>query len=67
MHSIFERSLLTDQGKAAVRSHENKDDAQTVYKYFLYYRTNSVKASLTASSQLKWLAVARVNEYKGIN
>ena len=65
MHSVFKRTLLTDQGKEIVRKDENNYDTQAVYKDLLNYHTNSVKASLNTSSQLSYLIISRIDEWKG--
>ena len=66
MYSIFEKTLLTDQGKHIVISHENDSDAQTFCKDILNCHTNSVEVLLVDSSQLSYLNIARVNERKGL-
>ena len=65
MYSVFERTLLTDQGKSIVIKYENDSDAQEVYKDFLNYHTSSVKAYLIFSSQLSFLIITKIDERKG--
>ena len=64
MLSFFERSLLTDQGKSTFRSHEIDYDNQEVCKDLIHYHTNSITASLTASSQLIFLTITAIDEWK---
>ena len=63
--SVFERTILTDQGRHIVRHNENYYDAQVVHKDFLKNRTKSVKYSSTTSSQLSCLTIARIDECEG--
>ena len=65
MCSVFELTLLTDQGKSTVRAHESDYEAQKVYEDLLNYHTISEKASLTTSSRLIYLTIARIDEWKG--
>ena len=61
MHSVFERALLTSEGKSIVRLNETENDTQVFNKNFHKYTTKSVKASLIVSSQLSFLAIARID------
>ena len=56
MCSVFEQSFLDDKGKSVARKHSNYYDAQEAHKGLLNYHTNSVKDSLTTSSQLNYLS-----------
>jgi hypothetical protein len=49
MFAVFEKTLLTDQGKAYVREYEKKSDAQSIYRHICEYAIKSTKASLQAS------------------
>ena len=46
MYAVFERTLLTDTGKTAVRQHEGDSDAQAVWKEVVEYYTDSIKTSI---------------------
>ena len=62
VHSIFKLTFLTDEVKPIVRFHETDYDCQAVYKDLINYYTNLAKDSLTASSQLSYLTISRIEE-----
>ena len=57
--------MLNEQVKSIVRSHDTEYDAQEVYKDFLNYHTNYVKASLVISSQISYITIARIDLLEG--
>ena len=65
MYSVFERTLLTDQGKALVRQHESAYDSQITHKHLSACYEENVKAALDSSSLLAYITTARIDEWKG--
>ena len=65
MHSVFERTLLTDQGKASVRQYESTYDSQIICKHLSAYYEENAKAALDSSSLLACITAARIDEWKG--
>ena len=61
MHSVFERALLTSEGKSIVILNETEHDTQVFNKNLHKYNTKSVKAFLIVLSQLSFLAIARID------
>ena len=55
MYAVFERTLLSDKGKALVREHTIDYDAQTVFKDLSAYALQSNKATLDSSSILTYI------------
>jgi hypothetical protein len=55
LYSVFERTLQSDKGKAIVRSHEDKFDAQKVYKEMYDYCNSSTRAQLESSTLLSYI------------
>jgi hypothetical protein len=56
MFAVFEKTLLTDQGKAYVREYEKESDAhQSIYRRISKYAIKSTKASLEASTILSYI------------
>ena len=64
MYAVFEKTLLTDKGKALVRNHQRKYNAQLIYKELSEYALQSTKASLDASSLLTYLTTNRLGDGK---
>ena len=62
MYAVFEKTLLTDQGKALVCTHQRKYDAQTIFKELSEYALKSTKASMDASSFLTYLTTTRLGD-----
>jgi hypothetical protein len=64
MFAVFEKTLLTDQGKAYVREYEKKSDApQSIYLRISEYAiTKSTKASLEASTILSYITSCKLGE-----
>ena len=55
MYAVFERTLLTDQGKAYVCEHQEDFDAQAVYDKISTYAQNSTRAALDSSRLLSYI------------
>jgi uncharacterized protein YktA (UPF0223 family) len=63
MLAVFEKTLLTDQGKAYVREYEKKSDAQSIYRRISEYAIKSTaKASLEASTILSYITSCKLGE-----
>jgi hypothetical protein len=63
MFAVFEKTLLTDQGKAYVREYEKKSDAQSIYRRISEYAIKSTaKASLEASTILSYITSCKLGE-----
>jgi len=55
MYAVFEKTLLTDKGKALVRQNQQSFDAQQIYKELSTYAMQSTKAAMNASSLLSYI------------
>ena len=64
MYAVFEKTLLTDKGKALVRTHQRKYDAQAIFKELCDYALSSTKASMDASSLLTYITTTRLGDGK---
>ena len=64
MYVVFEKTLLTDKGKALVRQHQHSFDAQRIYKELSVYATQSTKASMNASSLLLYITSTNLGDGK---
>ena len=62
MYAVFEKTLLTDKGKALVRAHQSSYDAQTIYKELLDYALTSTKATMDATALLSYITMANIND-----
>ena len=60
MYAVFEKTLLTDKGKALVRAHQRKYDAQKIYQELCEYALKSTKAMMDASSILTYITTAQL-------
>ena len=60
MYAVFEKTLLTDKGKALVRAHQRKYDAQKIYQELCEYALKSTKATMDASSILTYITTAQL-------
>ena len=65
MYSVFERTLLTDQGKALVCQYESIYNSQIIYKHLSAYYEENTKVALDSSSLLAYITTARIDEWKG--
>lgn len=52
MYAVFEKTLLTDKGKALVRSYQHTFDAQSIYRELSSYAMHSTRAAIQALSLL---------------
>ena len=64
MYAVFERTLLTDKGKALVRQHQATFDAQKIYSELSQYALQSTKATMDASTILSYLTTAKLGDGK---
>lgn len=62
MYAVFEKTLLTDKGKALVRAYQHTFDAQSIYKELSAYAMNSTKAALQASSLLSYITTVTLGD-----
>jgi hypothetical protein len=62
MYAVFERTLLSDKGKALVREHTDNFNAQTVYKELCAYALESTKATLDSSTMLTYITSSRLRD-----
>lgn len=62
MFAVFERNLLTDQGKALVRDYADKYDAQSIYRDLSAYALHSTKAALDSSNMLSYITSVRLGD-----
>ena len=58
MYAVFEKTLLTDKGKALVCAFQRKYDAQSIFKELSEYALKSTKATMDASSILTYITSA---------
>ena len=64
MYAVFEKTLLTDKGKALVRQNQQSFDAQQIYKELSAYAMHSTKAAMTASSLLSYITSTNLGDGK---
>lgn len=64
MYAVFEKTLLTDKGKALVRAFQKTYDAQTIYKELQQYALQSTKANMDASSLLAYITTSNLGDGK---
>ena len=62
MYAVFEKTLLTDQGKTLVRDHQCKYNAQTIYRELCAYAFISTKATMDASSMLCYITTTQLGD-----
>jgi hypothetical protein len=62
MYAVFEKTLLTDKGKALVRYYGPTFDAQKVYRDLSTYARSSTMASMEASNLLTYITSARLGD-----
>jgi hypothetical protein len=62
MYAVFERTLLSDKGKALVREHIVDFDAQTVYKELCAYALKSIKATIGSSTMMTYITSSRLGD-----
>ncbi len=64
MYAVFEKTLLTDKGKALVRQHQQSFNAQQIYKELSAYAMQSTKATMTAFSLLSYITSTNLGDGK---
>ncbi|HEY9706731.1 MAG TPA: hypothetical protein V6D48_00855, partial [Oculatellaceae cyanobacterium] len=64
MYAVFEKTLLTDKGKALVRAYQQTYNAQQIYKELQDYAQLSTKASLEASTLLSYITTINIGDGK---
>ena len=64
MYAVFEKTLLTDKGKALVRQHQQSFNAQRIYKELSDYAVHSTKAAMIASTMLSYITSATLGDGK---
>ena len=62
MYAVFEKTLLTDKGKALVRTYQHTFDAQSIYRELSAYAMHSTKAALQASSLLSHITTVTLGD-----
>jgi hypothetical protein len=62
MYAVFERTLLSDKGKALVREHTLDYDAQRVYTELCAYALQSTKATIDSSNLLTYITSSRLSD-----
>jgi hypothetical protein len=62
MFAVFEKTLMTDQGKACVREFGKEADAQSIYRSICKHALTSTKASIEASESLTYVTSTRLGE-----
>jgi hypothetical protein len=61
MFTVFNKILLTDQGKKIVRSHEINSNAQEIYEELREYSLESTQSSLDASKLLTHITLSCID------
>ena len=64
MYAVFEKTLVTDKGKALVRQYQHSFDAQRIYKKLSEYAMKSTKATMDASSLLSYITTTNLVDGK---
>ena len=62
MFAVFERTLLTDKGKAILRANAVSYDAQQTYRELKAYSLTSTKALLDSSKLLSYITSVRIGD-----
>ena len=62
MYAVFEKTLLTDKGKALVRLHQPTYDAQSIYRELKDYALQSTKAKMDASALLSYITTVKLGD-----
>jgi len=62
MYAVFERTLLTDTGKAAVRKHFKKGNAQKIFAEVSAAATKSTEASLASTGLMTYITTTRLGD-----
>ena len=64
MYAVFEKTLLTDKGKALVGAHQSTYDAQTFYKELLDYALTSTKVTMDTTALVSYITTSNINDGK---
>ena len=64
MYAVFEKTLLTDKGKALVKLHQQSFDAQKLYRELSDYAMKSTKATMDALSLLSNITTSNLADRK---
>lgn len=64
MYAVFEKTLLTDKGKALVRTYQTSFDAQKIYTELSEYAMKSTKAMMEAASLLSYITTTNLADGK---
>ena len=67
MHSVFVKTLQTDNHKARVRGHEHDFDVQSAYDKVVTCCKKLTKASFNSSNLLNCIASNRMDAWKSID
>jgi hypothetical protein len=62
MYAVFEKTLLTDKGKALVQAYQKTYNAQLIYKELQEYALLSTKATMDASSLLSYITTSNLGD-----
>ena len=62
MYAVFEKTLLTDKGKALVRYYQQTFDAQSIYRDLSAYAMQSTKAAMSASNLLSYITTTKLGD-----
>jgi capsule polysaccharide modification protein KpsS len=62
MFAVFNKILLTDQGKKIVRAHEVDSNDQAIYERLRNYSLESTQSSLDASKLLTHITLSRIGD-----
>ena len=63
IYSLFEHTLLTNQGKAIVKTYENNYNALAIYKGLYNYFTKPFKVAISISNTLSYLTIACISKF----
>ena len=64
MYAVFEKTLLTDKGKALVRPYQFSFDSQPIYRELSAYAMKSTKATMNASALLSYITTTMLGDGK---
>ena len=62
MYAVLEQKVMTDQGKAYVRSHEKDFDAHQVYAKLKTYHLKSTRAKINSSTLLQYITSVKITD-----
>ena len=62
MHAVFERTLLSDKGKALAREHTGDYDAQKVYSKLCACALQSTEANIDSSDVLTCVTSSKIGD-----